>query len=142
MKRVDTSAFLEVVERLLSSGCRVRFRATGSSMHPTIRDGEMLDVECVELTSIRRGDVLLYLHKRRPIAHRVVQIYTEGSAISGFLLCGDAKAACDAPIEPHQVLGRVIAPAQPVSRRVFDYLESCFGVLRNHSLAPRAMRQT
>ena len=142
MKRVDTSAFLEVTKRLLSSGCRVRFRATGTSMHPTIRDGEMLDVECVDVSSVRQGDVLLYLHGRRPIVHRVVQIYREGSAISGFLLCGDGKTACDAPIEPHQVLGRVIVPAKPFSRWVLDYLDSCFGPLRNHSLAPRTIRQT
>jgi len=151
MTKVDTSAFLDVVERLLSSGCRVRFRATGSSMHPAICDGEMLDVERVELTSIQPGDVLLYRHMRRPIAHRVMQICREGSAISGFLLCGDAKTACDALVEPHQVLGRVIpnpwrrrawAPKPWRRRRVFDYLGSCFGMLRNHCLAPRAIRQT
>ena len=152
MTKVDTSAFLDVVERLLSSGCRARFRATGSSMQPAICDGEILDVERVELASIKPGDVLLYRLMHRPIAHRVVQICREGSAISGFLLRGDAKTACDALVEPHQVLGRVTVPRKSFGhsgapkpwrrRRVFDYLKSRFGVLRNHSLAPRAMRQT
>ena len=136
----DTHAFLDVSDWLLTAGCRVRFRATGQSMYPTIRDGELIDVERVEFTSIQPGDVLLYRHERRPIAHRVVQIYREGGAISGFLLCGDAKTACDAPIEPHQVLGRVL-PKPWRRRRLFDYLRSCFGVLRNHSLAPRTIRQ-
>lgn|SRR5687767_1997590 len=138
----DTQAFLDVSDRLLKAGCRVRFRASGLSMHPAIRDGEMLDVERVELAAIKPGDVLLYRQMRRPIAHRVVQIYRERSAISGFLLCGDAKTACDAPIEPHQVLGRVIVPAKSFTRRMCDYLESSFRVLRNHSLAPRTIRQT
>ena len=151
MKKADSSAFLEVVERLLASGCLVRFRATGSSMHPTIRDGEILHVEGVELTSIRRGDVLLYRQGKRPIAHRVVQIYRDGLAISGFLLCGDAKTACDAAIEPHQVLGRVSVPGKSLerpwalklwrTRRLIDYLRPCFGALRNHAFAPRTIRQ-
>ena len=137
----DTQAFLDVSDRLLTAGCRVRFRASGLSMHPSIRDGELLDVERVDFTSIQPGDVLLYRHERRPIAHRVVQIYRDGGTISGFLLCGDAKSACDAPIEPHQVLGRVILPGKSFGRRFFDYLRSCFGRLRNHSLAPRTIRQ-
>src|SRR5688500_3235808 len=127
----DTQALLDVSDRLLTAGCRVRFRASGLSMHPSIRDGEMLDVERVEFTSIQLGDVLLYRHMQRPIAHRVVQIYQEGGAISGFLLRGDGKAACDAPIGPHQVLGRVIQNPWR-TWPLFDYLKSWFSALRNH----------
>ena len=149
--RRDTQAFLDLSDRLLTAGCRVRFRASGQSMYPAIRDGEMLDVERVELTSIQRGDVLLYRHARRPIAHRVVQICRKGNVISGFLLCGDAKTAFDAPVEPHQVLGRVIVPRKSFARsrapkpwrrwRLLDYFRPCLGALRNHPLAPRMMRQ-
>jgi hypothetical protein len=146
----DTQAFLDVSARLLAAGCRVRFRASGLSMHPSIRDGEMLDVERVELTSVQPGDVLLYRNEQRPIAHRVVQIYRTGGAISGLLLRGDAKSACDAPIEPHQVIGRVIVSEKSLDphwppkpwQRWRDYLRSCFGDLRNHPLAPRTIRQT
>ena len=100
---------LEVIERLLGEGYDVRFRASGTSMHPAIDDGDTITVARVDPADVRRGDILLYCCQRRTIAHRVVDIHTAEDEIAAFVLRGDAKAACDAPVAPHQVVGKVVA---------------------------------
>lgn len=105
----NAELFLHVSERLLEEGYRVRFRAGGTSMQPAINDGDALTVEPVEPLAVRPGDILLYRTHRRGIAHRVVNIRQAGSAVVAFLLRGDAKAACDRPVEPGEVVGKVIA---------------------------------
>lgn len=138
----DTKAFLDVSERLLSAGYGVRFRAHGGSMRPAIRDGETVTVEVVEPAAVKPGDVLLYRHKHRPVAHRVVQIHQDGDAVVAFVLRGDAKAACDAPVKPEQILGRVLLPERDIGRRLLAYFRSLSRPARHHSLAPRTNRQT
>jgi signal peptidase I len=106
--RHDTRAFLQISGDLLDAGCRVRFRAHGASMIPAIRDGETVTVETVDPAAVKPGDILLYHHQRRPIAHRVVEVRRDGDLIAGFVLRGDAKAGCDALVKPEQILGRVV----------------------------------
>ena len=103
----DTEAFLDVSDRLLTAGCRVRFRASGLSMRPAIRDGDTVTVESVAPSAVKPGDVLLYRHKQRPFAHRVVAIEQDGDNVVGFTLRGDAKAGCDAPVKPEQIIGQI-----------------------------------
>ena len=101
--------FLSVSEHLLDRGYRVRFRAAGTSMQPTIEDGDAITVAPVALTDVKRGDILLYTSGRRPVVHRVVDIDATGSEIAAFVLRGDAKVACDAPVASNQILGKVVA---------------------------------
>jgi len=70
-----------------------------------VRDGEAIVVAPIDLREVRRGDVLLYRGPRGPIAHRVVR----GPRRDGsWVLKGDALGSCDAPVDPRQVLGRVV----------------------------------
>lgn len=99
--------FLETSGELLRSGISVRFRAGGQSMHPTIRDGELITVEPIAHEKIRRGDIVLYRFKRGVIAHRVVRIDKPRDSLV-FTLRGDAMPASDAPVKAEAILGRVI----------------------------------
>ena len=94
---------------LLQSGYGVRFRPGGFSMYPTIRDGEAVTVEPIHAHEVRRGDILLYRTMRGVIAHRVVSIAEDANAGRVFTLRGDSLAACDAPVNTEQVLGRVVS---------------------------------
>ena len=105
----DAAVFLNLSEDLLERGYRVRFRAAGTSMQPAIEDGDTITVAPVASTDVKRGDILLSTHGQRAIAHRVVDIHIAGSEIAAFLLRGDAKGACDAPVAPDQILGKVVA---------------------------------
>ena len=106
----SVTMFNEITGELLRRGNRVRFRAVGASMQPTIEDGELITVAPVAATSIRRGDILLCQGVRGVIAHRVVGI--TGSAKredASYLLRGDASVDRDDPVRPEQVLGQVLA---------------------------------
>ena len=100
--------FLETSYELLRLGYAVRFRAGGQSMHPTIKDGEIITVEPVTLSDVKRGDILLYQFKKGVIAHRVMCVEREAAQLR-FILRGDSSRTCDAPVEANKILGRVIS---------------------------------
>ena len=97
---------------LLSQGFGVRFSPKGASMFPTIKDGEIVTVEPIEPRHVKRGDIILYKTRKLGsplIAHRVVSVRRDKRNVTAFILRGDASQSDDAPIEPGQVLGRVIS---------------------------------
>src|SRR5215467_6556586 len=80
--------FVDVVTELLSRGYRVRFRAEGASMRPTIRGGETITVE--PASEVKMGDIALYRTDRGLIAHRVVGIQKGNGKAPIFLARGEA----------------------------------------------------
>ena len=110
-------SFVELTAELLNRGCCIRFQATGHSMYPAIKDGEIIKVEPVEPSQIKKGDILLYRVKKGVIAHRVVHIERRNGGPPFFVLRGDSLEACDGIVEPRQVIGRVIS----VERNGHDY---------------------
>ena len=123
----EHSALIPLIIDLLSNGYGVRFGAPGRSMYPTIREGEIITVQPVELANVKPGDILLYQMGKRVIAHRLVSIansalITQHSALSSdhsefstqhsslsFLFRGDASSIFDDPVAAHQVLGKVVS---------------------------------
>jgi signal peptidase I len=103
------AAFVDVVTDLLRRGHRVRFRAKGGSMHPTIREGEAITVAPVELATIRRGDVVLYRSARGVTAHRVTRVVRGPQGALAFIPRGDSSTTRDEPVDQSAVLGRVVA---------------------------------
>jgi hypothetical protein len=69
--------FADVCVGLLNIGQSVRFKANGWSMHPTICDGEIINVEPVLTSQVRHGDIILYRSQRGITAHRVIHIQKE-----------------------------------------------------------------
>jgi signal peptidase I len=100
--------FFEVSAELLHCGHRVRFRAHGQSMQPTIREGEAITVAPTVAAHVKRGDILLYRCVRGVIAHRVVRIEHRPDRAMVFILRGDASDTCDDPVTLGQVLGKVV----------------------------------
>ncbi|MGH9372056.1 MAG: S24/S26 family peptidase [Vicinamibacterales bacterium] len=107
MPQASLSTFVEVSSDLLSSGYRVRFRASGSSMHPAICDGDVITVEPIALSCLAPGSVVVYRRFNRLFAHRLVRIETGRSGAPVFVCRGDAASACDAPVAADQILGEV-----------------------------------
>ena len=56
--RADSDLFVGLTRELLQRDCNVRFRATGTSMHPTIRDGEVVTVAPSSGDRVALGDVI------------------------------------------------------------------------------------
>jgi len=105
---------LDLTTELLSRGTTVRFRPSGRSMYPSIREGELITVEPVVASDVTLGDIVLYRSERGLIAHRVVGTDqplspTQSSVLSPhYFLLGDASLSCDQPVEAQQILGRVV----------------------------------
>ena len=77
-------------------------------MHPTIRHGDVITVEPVEPTNLKRGNIILYRLQNGLIAHRIVNIEEREGCKLTFILRGDASITDDAPVKPEQVLGKVV----------------------------------
>ena len=100
--------FVDVITELLRSGQAIRFQAPGWSMHPTIRDGEIITVEPVMPSAVKQGDIILYRSKVGVIAHRVVRISQKNGVVPRFILRGDALGSPDEPLAAQQILGKVV----------------------------------
>ena len=109
MNALDTSkVFLDVATDVLWSGYRMRFRAGGSSMWPTIRPGEAITVEPATATEVKLKDIVLYRTGRGVIGHRVVRIANRNGELV-LLARGDADQGAGEPVAAKQILGKVVA---------------------------------
>jgi hypothetical protein len=123
----------------------------GSSMEPTIRAGEEVELVCGEPCAV--GDVIAFIYLDQVAVHRII------GARGGWLLtCGDAQTVPDIPVtDPANIIGRVVsvrrdgvvAPLAPapvnVSRRAAVLLFQLLmplgpGAVRRAVLAARALR--
>jgi len=77
-------------------------------MHPTIRHGDVITVEPLAPAKLKRGDIILYRLQSGLIAHRIVNIEKRSGYELTLILRGDASTACDSPVKPEQVLGKVV----------------------------------
>jgi signal peptidase I len=77
-------------------------------MHPTIRHGDVITVEPVAPSNLKKGDIILYRFQNGLIAHRIVNIEEKNGCGLTFILRGDASVTDDAPVNPEQVLGKVV----------------------------------
>jgi len=59
---------------LLSQGITVRLKASGKSMFPLLLQNDVLEVQPVDLDSIKRGDIVVFYRQNSLIAHRVHHI--------------------------------------------------------------------
>ena len=130
---------LELSTELFARGLSVRFRAPGWSMHPTIDDGEVITVEPIEASEVKKGDIILYRVNDGVIAHRVVRIEMNESGALRFTLRGDAARDCDEPVGSHQVLGRVVL-VERQGRHVNPYSRKSKIVRTGHTWASRVKR--
>jgi len=106
----SSTAFLDTSRELLARGHQVRFQATGSSMFPTIRHEDSVTVVAADASAIKTGDIVLYRLGEGVIAHRVIGIErTPDGRVGRVAFRGDWADLPDAPVQPDQILGRVLA---------------------------------
>lgn len=104
--RPDSNLFHELSRELMSCGKSFRFRAVGASMSPTIRDGEVLRVERVDVRALSVGDILLFKGESGFRAHRLVAMDPVNNI---FTTRGDSSVENDRGLGAEQILGRVVA---------------------------------
>jgi hypothetical protein len=102
------SRFTTVSDALLAEGYRVRFRASGASMEPSIGAGDRITIGPIAIARLSPGTVVAYRHLDRLFVHRVVSVGIDVAGRHRVLLRGDALDACDPPISPTQIVGEVV----------------------------------
>jgi hypothetical protein len=100
--------FIDLARDVLARGHRIRFRARGHSMTPTVRDGEAILAEAVDGRAVVPGDLVLCAPPRGLVAHRV-RALVRSEAGDRLLLRGDAASTGDPLVAREAVLARVVA---------------------------------
>jgi hypothetical protein len=101
---LDGQALAGLMRAVLAKGKPFRFEARGASMHPIIRDGDIVTVRPLAGAAPAAGEVVAFVHPRTGgiHVHRIV-----GAGGPGFVLKGDNALGADGPVAPDAVLGRV-----------------------------------
>ncbi|HLD47920.1 MAG TPA: hypothetical protein VJA64_08850 [Desulfobaccales bacterium] len=97
-------ALEEFLRAVLAKGASFRFEARGLSMHPFIKDQEVITISPVQRSRLYCGDVVAFCHPEtgRLTVHRIVKKNAQD-----FLLRGDNCPEADGLIPAASLLGRV-----------------------------------
>ena len=87
---------------------RVHLRATGTSMLPSISPGDLLLVVQCPAESMQPGDVVVFTHRTRVFAHRLVEKRRDPAGFA-FVTRGDSNWHNDPPSRDDQLIGKVVA---------------------------------
>ena len=98
-------ALLALMQAVLAKGKLFRFQAPGSSMHPFIRNGDILTLAPLK-TRPAAGDVLAFRYPSRGnvVVHRAVQVRHAACLMRGDASPGEA----DGWVPFEHILGRVV----------------------------------
>jgi signal peptidase I len=101
---MPNASFTELMAAVLAKGALFRFQASGFSMSPFIRDGDVITVAPVPVR-MRLGEVAAFAlpNCNKLAVHRVVHI-----SRAGYLLRGDNLPEPDGCVLHTAILGRVI----------------------------------
>jgi signal peptidase I len=102
----DQAVRIRLAAETLRSSGKLRARATGSSMVPALRDGDIVHIERRGIDAVRVGQIAALECYGRMVVHRVIR-KTPASKPSALLTRGDTVLAHDPPIS--SLLGVVVA---------------------------------
>jgi uncharacterized repeat protein (TIGR01451 family) len=111
----DSELFEQVILDLLKQGLSVRFRATGASMTPAIRDGDIVEVTPVIVSKLRKDDIVLGKTNEGFRLHRIVSADPDNDV---FITRGDRGQENDPALKGAQILGRAEAKEVRIGQRV------------------------
>jgi hypothetical protein len=101
--------FAELSKEILGKGNCLRFQACGGSMHPFIKNGQIIQVRPTKISEINSGDIIFYRNlDDRMIVHRVIKKYRKNGKIV-LLTKGDSTSEFDEYVYPENILGKVVA---------------------------------
>lgn len=90
----------------IKNGHAVQTLASGYSMFPFLRKGDILTVEPIPMNKIKRGDVVVFEMEENWIAHRVIKIRNREKGLE-FLLRGDTCISFDPVVNKENFIGSV-----------------------------------
>jgi len=142
MVLIPAEEMVAILQALLAQGRVVRMRVQGWSMHPALREGDVVWLEPAAAERVHLGDVVLYrTTDGRPVIHRVCRRIRKGKRLHLYLE-GDRGAVPGEWVEGEQVLGRVVrcerAGAAIPFRGLLARLRACAFLARSTLARSRA----
>jgi signal peptidase I len=107
----------ELRKEAISKGHSVQTVASGYSMFPFLRIGDLLTVEPVPMETIKLGDIVVFESGGKWIAHRVINIRSKADGL-GFLLRGDTCIEFDPVVNKENYIGSVRVFTRMNSKKV------------------------
>ena len=97
-------AFVELAQSVLKKELPFRFRATGFSMYPFIRDGDIITISPLRNEALRFGDVVAFVHPKlgNLIIHRIF-----GRRKNSFHIKGDNVPFSNGFVPRKSIIGRI-----------------------------------
>ncbi len=101
---LSAPVIMELIEAVHEKGASFRFQASGYSMTPAIRNGDIITVSPLNDILPRRGDVLAFRHPERPqmLVHRVLH-----TKVRKYFIKGDNCPEADGWIPAENILGLI-----------------------------------
>jgi signal peptidase len=90
----------------IKNGHAVQTIASGTSMFPFLRKGDVLTIDPAPMETIKRGDIVVFENEDKWIAHRVIKIRNNTEGLE-FLLRGDTCMAFDPIVNKGNYIGIV-----------------------------------
>lgn len=116
---LSASEFESIVHELLEGGRSVRFRASGQSMEPFVRDGDRVVADRVAIPDLRPGDVILYRRgSGNAAAHRLVRWADSDRETA--VVAADAGFTETETVPAADILGRVESSERESQTRRLD----------------------
>ena len=103
-----------LVTGIVQRGSAVRMTVHGSSMFPTLVDGDQTVIAKVEEEQIKKGDIVL-VGGVKPMIHRVVEVDRHAGQL---ITKGDAYNKQDGPSSINDVVGRVVKVERPPAVKI------------------------
>ena len=112
---LSAHALSELLQAFLDRGLPLRFRVKGYSMAPFIKNGDVITVSPLKLTSLRTGHIVAYSdpETKKVRVHRVIK--TMGNH---FMVKGDNTPVIDGILPQKNILGYV-SQVERQGKRVF-----------------------
>ena len=101
---LSAEALASLMKLVLARGSKFRFRARGSSMHPFIKNDDVLTITPVSLKELKTGDVIAFLRpgSGNPAVHRIVRLSDDV-----LITKGDNNRETDGSLPEESILGRI-----------------------------------
>lgn len=97
--------FDNLAQEVLARGLTLRIKVNGESMHPFIRNDDILIIEPRGAADINIGDIVL---NRQPSGAYIVHRLIKRNGAATLVTKGDSQSNYDVPFAAEQVIGRVV----------------------------------
>jgi signal peptidase len=99
---------LSLRKQLIENNHSVKIEASGYSMFPFLRKGDLQTISPVPIEDIQVGDVVVFEHINNWISHRVIAIQRTNNEIS-LTLRGDTCMQIDSPVTRENYIGKTVS---------------------------------